>query len=356
MTEQINNEKNTDESDKMVQGADTKSYRPELMIPFVYTQEDAIKAFHDYYDGRPLLPSVIKKDPTPEEMDGGFVPYLLYTGTADVDITYEAQDSQNVGGDPKIVKQIRDYRVRRVGTARYHRVQVNASKEITDAFMETLEPYQYKDLTPIEDTEESAEIAELMTIEEDTERMESRLSQTICETFRGTVKHGYVKETDQNIQFNHEKVECILCPMWVRQVKIGRRYYNFAMNGQTGKIHADIPPSRAKTSAVFLGYFIAGSAVPYLLMSLLWHFMGTPSDKSIQVIALLSVIIGFIVTNHFMQKLFEKMKKPKVAMKKPELKQKHYSSCTIKVTEEKEKLVQRQMVNSRNVAVKTEEY
>lgn len=356
MTEQTTKEKTAEDSDKMVKSPDSISYRPELMIPFVYTREDAIKAFHDYYEGRPLLPSVIKKDLTPEEMDGGFVPYLLYTGTADVNIAYEAQDSQNVGGDPRIVKQIRDYKVRQTGTARYHRVQVNASREITDAFMETLEPYHYKDLTPIEDTTEFDDIAELMEIEEDTERMENRLSQIICEAFRATVKHSYVKETEQNLHFNHDKVECILCPMWVRQVRIGRRYYNFAMNGQTGKIHADIPPSGAKTSAAFLGYFIAGSAVSYLLMSLIWYFMGTPSDKSVQVIALLSVIIGFIVSNHFMQKLFEKMKKPKIAMKKPDLKQKHYASCTIQVTGEKEKLVQRQMVNSRNVAVKTEEF
>ena len=155
MSEQVR-ETETEDSDKMGQSPEeTVTYCPKLMIPFRYSQEDAIRAFHDYYDGRPLLPSVIKKDPAPEEMQGGFVPYLLYSGTADVDITYEAQDSQKVGGDPKVVKQLRDYTVHRAGTAKYHRVQVNASKEVTDAFMETLEPFQYKDLKPIEETEEA---------------------------------------------------------------------------------------------------------------------------------------------------------------------------------------------------------
>ena len=356
MSEQVR-ETETEDSDKMGQSPEeTVTYCPELMIPFRYSQEDAIRAFHDYYDGRPLLPSVIKKDPAPEEMQGGFVPYLLYSGTADVDITYEAQDSQKVGGDPKVVKQLRDYTVHRAGTAKYHRVQVNASKEVTDAFMETLEPFQYKDLKPIEETAEADRLQELTEIAEDRKNAERKLSSTICESFRGTVRHDYVKETEQHITFHDEKVECVLCPMWVRQVKIGRRYYNFAMNGQTGKIHADIPPSRIKSILTFLGCFIVGTGIPYLLMWLTWHYLGRGTETSGQVIALLSVIFGFIATNVFMQKLFRRMKQPKKPLPKPNLAQKHYGSCTVHLTVEKEKLVRRQMVNNRNVAVKTEEY
>lgn len=356
MSDQVK-ETEIEDSDKMGQGPESEvTYRPELMIPFRYTQEDAIRAFHDYYDGRPLLPSVIKKDPTPEEMQGGFVPYLLYSGTADVDITYEAQNSQKVGGDPKIVKQLRDYTVRRTGTANYRRVQVNASKEITDAFMETLEPFQYKDLKPIEETEEAGSLQELTEIAEDREKAEHRLSATVSETFRNTVRHDYVKETEQHITFHDEKVECVLCPMWVRQVKIGRQYYNFAMNGQTGKIHADIPPSRIKSVLTFLCCFAVGTGIPYLLLWLTWHYLGTESATSGQVIALLSVIFGFIVTNVFMQNLFRRMKKSKTALPKPNLTQKHYASCTVHLTVDKEKLVRRQMVNNRNVAIKTEEY
>ena len=144
--------------------------------------------------------------------------------------------------------------------------------------------------------------------------------------------------------------------MWVRQVKIGRRYYNFAMNGQTGKIHADIPPSRIKSILTFLGCFIVGTGIPYLLMWLTWHYLGRGTETSGQVIALLSVIFGFIATNVFMQKLFRRMKQPKNPLPKPNLAQKHYGSCTVHLTVEKEKLVRRQMVNNRNVAVKTEEY
>ena len=49
--------------------------RPEMVVPFVITKEQAQQAFEDYFKGKKLLPNIFKKDNQIAEMRKLFVPY-----------------------------------------------------------------------------------------------------------------------------------------------------------------------------------------------------------------------------------------------------------------------------------------
>ena len=345
-----------------VQAGDTEkkeeaSYRPQLMIPFSCTREDAIKACREYYQGRWLLPGIFLKEEHYQEMQGGFVPYLLYTGEADVKILYEAQDSKEITGDPKIKKQIKEYSVRREGTVSYRRVQVNASKDVPESFMHTLEPFRYKDLVPVEDTEEAAitEGLDEIRIEENAEISRQRIFEAVAEPVKESVKHNYVEETELDISLRPEKTECVLFPMWVLITKVGRRYYHFAMNGQTGRISGDLPLDSKKAFLAFFGPLLGVGAAAYGVMRLMFYFFGTahPSESANLLLLLVGLVMGMTVSNNLMTRLYAQMKKPKE--KGPQA-DKRFESRKAVIQVQNEKLLRKQDVDAKNRVIREEDY
>ncbi len=337
-----------------VQAEEARSLRPEKIIPFKMTREEAVAACREFYKGRRLLPGPLRSEAQYEEMQGGFVPYLLYSGDASFNISYEAQDSLPVGGDPVVKKQLKEYTARRQGEASYRRIQVNASKDVPDAFMHNIEPYRYRDLIPIEQSEEFHSIEDLneISIDEDEKITKKRIDEVIAQAARQTVHHNYVAETEQTIVFDHSETECVLFPLWVMTAKCGRRYYHFAMNGQTGKTTGDLPVSQLKSLGCFLGSFLAGGAVMFGLLRLFYMLIGTPSEKTVQIMLFIGVVAGLMTASQVMSRLYEEMRPPK--KKKDDTKR--FENCIVKIANERDKLMRRDMVDAKNKIVRSEEF
>ncbi len=329
-------------------------YRPEMLIPFAYSREDAIEACREYYKNRWLLPGILKKESHYEEMQGGFVPYFLYSGTAEAEITYDAQDTQEVSGDKKIKKQIRDYEVRRRATAEYYRLQLDASKDVPEAFMHNIEPFKYKDLVPIEGTEEEAQLGDLseFRIEEDPVIKKRRIIDALSPSVKKTISHNYVQETKEELTIQEEKTECVLFPMWVLITKRWRRYYHFAMNGQTGKIYGDLPFSHLRAYGAFLGTVLGVGGAVYGFLRLMFLMFGTkhPTENSNMILVLIALFGGMYASTKLMNFLFSQMKKPKA----PSTEDTRYESCKVKVTFKDDKLLRKQFVDSRNTVIREE--
>ena len=334
--------------------APSAKYLPEMLIPFAYSREDAINACRDFYKNRWLLPEIFKKESHYEEMQGGFVPYFLYTGNAEAEITYEAQDSQEVSGDKKIKKQIREFEVRRKASAEYYRLQLDASKDVPEAFMHNIEPYKYKDLVPIKGTAEEAQLGDLsdFSIEEDAAIKKRRILDAVSPQIRKTVSHNYVKETHEELNIQEEKTECVLFPMWVLITKRWRRYYHFAMNGQTGQIYGDLPFSHLKAYAAFLGTVLAAGGAIYGFLRFVFLMFGTkqPPENSNMILVLIAIFGGMYASTKVMNFLFSQMRRPKQDQSGAA----RYESCKVNVTLKEDKLLRKQFVDSRNTVIREE--
>ena len=353
--QETKNTPKADPSDKLTTGdsPEPASYRPEMLIPFQYSQEDAIKACSEYYRDKWLLPGILRKEEHYKEIQGGFVPYLLYSGTAGLEMKYEAQDSSPVSGDEKVTRQLREYEVTRNADAEYYRVQVNASKDVPETFMHNLEPFRYKDLTPVEEAADAdlMEGLDSIRIEENEEITKQRITDALRSAVKETVKHDYVKETGSEIDLHHDKVECVLFPMWILISKVGRKYYHFAMNGQTGQIAGDLPFARWKASLSLFGPTLAIGGAGTLI-SFLLHRAGIIASSHQNILSLISLFIGFYVGNNLTGNLFEKLRRgrPKPASEN------RYDRRKVTLTFQEDKLLRRQMVNAKNVIIREDDY
>lgn len=263
------------ESPKDAQADPAALYRPEKLISFRVTREEALAACRKFYRGRWLLPKVFLREDHLQEMSGGYVPYLLHSGKAYGRIEYDAQDSQPQNGPGKIVKRVDNYTVRREGTVSYSLLPIIAPGLIPEDFMKKLEPFDFRALRLIENSKESAELGDLssMEIRDNLPDAETRIREIVMRVLRETVSHDYVREQKIEVDLTEDHVDCILLPIYILTTKFGRRNYHFAVNGQTGSVYGDLPVHPWKLLAAFTGFMLLGGGGAVAVIELvMWLF------------------------------------------------------------------------------------
>ena len=125
----------------MIPGRFSGSYRPDWIIPFKKTRDDARKALEAFYRGKQLLPDDFKAKNHVDKLQGLYVPFWLFsadcTGRADYQGTrkryYETSDAQIINTD--------HYRVVRKGEVSFDKIPVDGSSKMDDLYMESIEPF-----------------------------------------------------------------------------------------------------------------------------------------------------------------------------------------------------------------------
>ena len=78
-------------SQTVIPGQFAGSLKPEYVIPFVKSKDDAIDALKKHYQGKKLLPKFFKEGNHIEEVQGVYVPFWLFDGKAEGEVNYEAE-------------------------------------------------------------------------------------------------------------------------------------------------------------------------------------------------------------------------------------------------------------------------
>lgn len=327
---------------------------PVKVIPFHKTRDEAIEACRSYYRNRPLLPRKFLKEDHLQEIQGGYVPYFLLSGTADLAVTYEAQDSAPQEGPGKIVKEITDWQADRRASIAYYHLPVNTSGQIPESFMRRLEPYRLKERIAAEDAPDREEIQELLQtdIQRDADLEKKRIRETLSGILQKTVEHSYVKEQSADISCQNTEEECVLFPIYLLTTKLGKRYYHFGMNGQTGEVYGDIPVSYPRLLALFMALFAGCAFAVWGVMRLLFFLARMPvSTFTGNIFLMIGLFIGLLAANHVVSDRYAKMKPPKA---KRNGEGQANLSYQILSTDYSDKKIRTQYVDKRNTVIREE--
>ena len=74
----------------MMPGQFAGQLKPDLIIPFQLTKEDAKNALKEHYKGKRLLPKIFKDENRINEIKGVYVPFWLYDTDSQASIRYKA--------------------------------------------------------------------------------------------------------------------------------------------------------------------------------------------------------------------------------------------------------------------------
>lgn len=246
------------------------SLKPDYVIPFKLIKEDAVKELKNFYKGKPFLPKAFTESNHIEEIKGVYVPFWLYDGTVDAHLRGSATTSSSYETDDEIVTTTRHFRIERDGTVEFQKVPADGSSKMPDDFMDSIEPFDYKDLVPFQMSYLPGYLADKydVSIEEDAERVNQRIKNTTISLLEETVTGYQTYVSDKtNTTITPGTVHYTFLPVWLLSTQYQGKNYLFAMNGQTGKmIGDDLPIDKTKMILRFLLITVIGIALLYVIL------------------------------------------------------------------------------------------
>ena len=229
------------------------AYRPDYVIPFRKSREDALEALKKHYLGKPLLPGSFKSESHLKEIKAVYVPFWLFDLDGSGRFQYRGTRTRFWEEGDYQYTETSHYHIVRRGRMSFSRIPVDGSEKISDTMMEAIEPFDYQDLKPFHISFLSGYMADKYDKEPDdlTGRVRERMEESLKRSIRNTV-FGYdtLVPVQEDIRVTKKgKVAYGLFPVWFLNTRWNGREYPFVMNGQTGKICGDLPVAKEMAAA-----------------------------------------------------------------------------------------------------------
>ncbi len=221
--------------------------KPDYVIPFARNKQDAVNTLTSYYKGKLLLPRSFTAGNHIEEVKGVYVPFWLYNGSVDARASYRMERRRVMQQGDVEITQTEHFTGERSGTLRFSGIPVDASTHMPDDLMDSIEPYNYKELKPFSMAYMPGYLADKYDVSQDKcrDRARERAVNTARSALFQTVT-GYtsVNVTGQEERIHSDKVQYAMLPVWLLSTRWDNKNYLFAMNGQSGQMIGDLPVSR----------------------------------------------------------------------------------------------------------------
>ncbi len=247
------------------------AFKPDYIIPFAKTKEDAMQAYSGYVKSKKLLPKVFFEQNHIDEIKGVYVPFWLYSATQNYVGSFEATKVRTWSDSNYNYTETSFYDVERAGTESFRQVPVDGSKEMPDDLMESIEPFDLSKMVPFNMGYLAGFLANKynVTAKEDRDRAVQRMTATTTANARNTiVGYSSVRTASENCTTTDESTKYALYPVYILNTTWKDGNYLFAMNGQTGKFVGNLPFSKGQAAKYF--FPIAGVAAAVIFAVLMF--------------------------------------------------------------------------------------
>ena len=245
--------------------------KPDAVIPFSTSKEDAQNAFRQLCKGKPLLPKNYAADNRVEKITGIYVPFWLYDCSSSEEVKYKATRIHRWSDSRYIYTRTDHFLLDRAAKADFQRIPMDGSSKLDDAIMESIEPFDYSKMVDFDTAYLSGYFADKYDVEAETgkmrikERVGSSMDQLIAPSLMGyatSVPYG------KQLAVNSKNAKYVLLPVWFLHTRYQNKSYLFAMNGQSGKMTGTFPICPKRSFAWFAGICAAVTAIATLIQCL----------------------------------------------------------------------------------------
>lgn len=246
--------------------------RPDYIIPFKLDKKAAVSAFEEDFKFAPFLPDTFRDKKKISEMTGVYVPYWMFDCDCNANICYSAEQISHWSDSDYDYTKTDYYKLLRSGSIGFENIPVDGSKKADNTYTEAVEPYNYADAVEFNAAYLSGYLADKYDVsaEECIDRANERVKNSTESAFRRTTD-GYtaVVPESSNISFSDGKIRYALLPIWMLHIKYEGNMYQFAVNGQTGKVVGSYPVDKKKKWA----YFAKIAAISYVVTGVIAWFL-----------------------------------------------------------------------------------
>ena len=241
----------------LLKGRLTGGLKPNYIIPFKLEKDAAKDNLGKYFKGKILLPNDFKKLNEVKEVTSLYVPYWIFDASVNGMAHFGATKRRTWTDSNYRYTETRYYKVIRGGNIAFEHLPVDASKKMDDKMMDSIEPFNFSEAKDYNNAYIVGYAADKYDVskEETFERANVRIKEGTVDAFRSTI-HGYSTVTFENANINYESNSAAyaMYPVWTLNSEYKEKKFQFAMNGQTGKIVGNLPISGLKS---FLWFFFS---------------------------------------------------------------------------------------------------
>ena len=245
--------------------------RPDGVIPFKKSKEDAQAAFLRLCKGKPLLPKGFTQEHRLEKITGIYVPFWLYDCSGGLKGKYNATRVHHWSDRNYYYKKTDHFMLTREADAAFQGIPMDGSTKMDDVFMESIEPFDYSQIVDFDTAYLSGFFADKYDVPASAgeERIRQRVGKSMDDLIQSTfLGYATVIPASRQLQIRQSGARYILLPVWILNTRYQDKTYTFAMNGQTGKMTGSLPIC-PKRSAAWFGGITAAAALITVLIQLL---------------------------------------------------------------------------------------
>jgi DNA-directed RNA polymerase subunit RPC12/RpoP len=249
------------------------SKKPQFVLPFQLDKDKAVEILTEFYKGKPLLPHAFKSHNHIQEVKGVYVPFWLYNGVMDADMTFRAERVAQFTRGDEIITETSHYNIVRSGTVTFSGVPADASSKMPDEYMDAIEPFDFTKLKDFDTMYLAGYMADSYDVDEikDRERADRRMNASTTAAISSTVV-GYtgVVPISTRIQRVDGAAAYAFLPVWLLSTQWNGKNYLFAVNGQSGKIVGDMPTD----TSLLIRYWLIITMTLFVIAAIVLYFMG----------------------------------------------------------------------------------
>ena len=226
--------------------------KPDFVIPFKKTKEDAVAALKRFYKGKYLLPSDFMDNNRVEAIQAMYVPFWLFDAKVSANVDFFAAKVRRRGQNDDYAEK-KFFSCHRAGTMSFTKIPADGSKKMDDDYMDSIEPFKYEELVPFSAAYLAGYLADKYDVDagECKSRIVERVENSTIEILRKETLAEYEEAEVENahIEKKFDNVSYIMVPVWILTTRYRNKPYTFMMNGQTGKVVGKLPSSLIKLIA-----------------------------------------------------------------------------------------------------------
>ena len=270
------------------------AYKPDLVIPFAVDKQAAKDKLKDFVKGKKLLPSEFTQGNRIDKITGVYVPFWLYKCHASGSVTFEGVKSKRWEDSEYEYVKKDHYNIVRSGDMDFEGIPVDASKEMDDATMDSIEPFDLSKAVEYDPMYFSGYLSSRYDVEEKDCR--PRADERVINTFRNKMRdevnnYEEVSEKSKNIRLSNASAKYAMLPVWLMTTRYDNKTYSYGINGQTGKMVGSLPVDKGKYMMHLIIAIVLSLAV---LFAGAYFLLGGISTGAVIGCVVAAIIIGFI--------------------------------------------------------------
>ena len=251
----------------------SKEYKPDGVLPFQVTKEQAVGYIRLKFLKNPIVPKEVRDKCTPANLRGIYVPYWI--------VNADYTEADMLKGEVKRGKSTVTQFYSRAGEVKLKNIPIDGSNILNDDISRKLEPFYLEDAKEFDEDYLNGFYSNTSDLNYYDLRASAayRCHVMFEDEVVKTVKARNVKVVNSIYHVDiHDDPVYMMVPVWFFTFKYEDKPYTVLVNGQTGKVVGTMPWQKKKVYSIAISIFVLTLALcAFLYWAMYNRFLGLSS-------------------------------------------------------------------------------